>query len=255
MKFLIQKIDKKIVHDFSFTLLQAIDFRNWFNNLDKINYRFFNTTYDQKEFVFKSIYHDYTPVGTVEFVCAFLLQFHDLIPKPLNVPEELFNNLYWTYTQRYVFNGTEKDIVNLTGKWFVKSNDKIKSFSGIITFDGTSQIPESIQLPIGNYQFSKYINIQSEWRAFIYEGKLVGLQNYAGEFTLFPNVCLIKKMIKEYTSAPIAYTLDVGVNDNSTFIIECHLLFSCGLYCFKDLTILPQMFNRAFKEYISLNSK
>jgi hypothetical protein len=253
MKFLIQKINGKIVHDFSFTLLQTIEFKNWLTRgekCEKVLVKYFDTVPDATEFKFKQIHNKYVPVGTVEFVSAFLRQFFGLTPKPLNVPEELFNNLYWKYTQRYIFNGTEKDIVNLTGRWFVKSNDKIKGFSGIITLNGTSQIPESIQLFAGNYQFSKYINIESEWRAFVYDGKLVGLQNYAGEFTKFPNVCLIKEMIEAYKSAPVAYTLDVGVNDNGTFVIECHSFFSCGLYCFNDIKY-PNMLYKWFYNYIN----
>jgi hypothetical protein len=237
MKFLIQKIDKKIVHDFSFVLLQAIDFRNWFNSLDKIKIKYFNTTSEQKEFVFEPIHRDYTPIGTVEFVSAFLLQFYNLTPKPLNVPEELFK-----YAERGIFNGTEKDFPKHK-KAFIKSNDKIKGSCGI--FNQT----ETRYLPAGEYQFSEVINIDSEWRAFVYEGRLVGLQNYCGEFTKFPNVDTINNMIKAYKFAPIAYTLDIGVNDNYTFVIECHLMMSVGLYGMANLAILPQMFNRAFKEY------
>ena len=247
MKFLIQKIDKRVRHDFSFVLLEAIEFRNWFNTVKspKIKVKYFNTTSEQKVFVFEEIHRDYTPVGSVEFVCAYLQQFYGLTPKPLNVPRELFG-----YTCRYIFNGTEKDLGNyksIDGKWFIKSNDKFKATTHITTH------LEQLALSAGNYQFSKYIEIDSEWRAFVYKGKLVGLQNYCGEFTLFPNVKTIEKMIKVYKSAPIAYTLDIGINNNGTFVIEVHLMMSVGLYGMANLAILPQMFNGAFNEYIMLN--
>lgn len=32
MKFLLQTINKEIKHDFSFTLLESIDFQNWLKN-------------------------------------------------------------------------------------------------------------------------------------------------------------------------------------------------------------------------------
>ena len=101
------------------------------------------------------------------------------------------------------------------------------------------------------YQFSQVILIDSEWRAFVYKGKLVGLQNYCGEFTLFPDVEKIKEMIKAYKSAPIAYTLDVGINANGTFVIEVHDFFSCGLYGFSDSS-LPFMFSQWFHQYIQI---
>ena len=61
-------------------------------------------------------------------------------------------------------------------------------------------------------------------------------------------------MIDRYESigdAPIAYTLDVGINDKGTFVIEVHDFFSCGLYGFADVGILPSMLNRWFQEFIS----
>jgi hypothetical protein len=239
MKFLIQKIDNRIRHDFSFVLLEAIEFRNWFNAIKspKIRVRYFNTTSEQKVFVFEEIHKDYIPVGSVEFVSAFLQQFYGLTPKPINVPEELFK-----YAERGIYNGTEKDFPKYK-KAFIKSNDKINGTSGIVNEK------EPVYLPIGNYQYSEVINIDSEWRAFVYEGKLVGLQNYVGEFTKFPNVRRIKDMIEAYKSAPVAYTLDIGINDNGTFVIECHDLFSCGLYGFSNLAIYPQMLNKWFYNY------
>jgi hypothetical protein len=59
-------------------------------------------------------------------------------------------------------------------------------------------------------------------------------------------------MIKAYSKeAPVAYTLDVGVNKKHTFIIEAHDFFSCGLYGFADLKLLPLMFYRWFRDYIN----
>jgi hypothetical protein len=54
-------------------------------------------------------------------------------------------------------------------------------------------------------------------------------------------------MIKEYKSSPIAYTLDVGVNSNNTFIIEIRDFFSYG---FSNNKILSYMFSDWFNECI-----
>lgn len=140
------------------------------------------------------------------------------------------------WTGRTVINGTEKDII---GERFVKSNDKIKSFTEICK-----------TAPEGNYQISDLINIESEWRAFVYEGKLVGLQNYSGEFDIFPNVDKIKAMINAYKTQPIAFTLDVAISNNDTVIIEVHDFFSCGLYGFAEHKILPFMFSKWFYSFV-----
>ena len=245
MKFLIQKINGEIRHDFTFTLLESIRFNNWIHHNNDMKARFVNTfdiveASDIYPMPFKPFYKDYVPIGSVEFVNDYLMHFYNQTLKPINVPEELFS-----YANRHIFNGTEKDLKG-HGKSFVKSNDQIKKFAVIVG--------DNHELPIGNYQISEVISIDSEWRAFVYMGKLVGLQNYSGEFTMFPNVDVIKRMIDAYKSAPIAYTLDIGVyNVCDTFVIECHPMISVGLYGLADLHILPQMFYKCFKEYLNKN--
>jgi hypothetical protein len=255
MKFLIQKVNGKITHDFSFTLLKAIEFQNWLQHKENIKVKYFNTIYNKEknEFAtieFKSIHKDYVPIGSVEFVIAFIQCFYDRTPMPINVPKELFDNYY---THRHIFNGNHMDLEDRKGKWFVKSREKIKGYAEIIDLD--KGFPE---IPASHYQISQYITIDSEWRAFVYKKKLVGLQNYCGDFTMFPRVDNIKAMINKYQSAPIAYTLDVGIsNDHAysdhigTVIIEAHDFFSCGLYGFSDLAILPHMFHKWFYNYVN----
>jgi hypothetical protein len=84
----------------------------------------------------------------------------------------------------------------------------------------------------------------------VYKDKLVGLNNYSGDFTIFPDVELIEEMIKKNHSTPVAYTLDVGINDKGTFIIEVHAFMSCGLYGFADLKNIPFMYRDVFKKLI-----
>jgi hypothetical protein len=251
MKFLIQKINGEIRHDFSFALLQSIRFKNWLRRgtkEDQIRVKYISTPELLEPddiyppIAFKSFHSNYVPVGSVEFVTAFLQKFYGLTPKPKNVPEVLFK-----YAERGIYNGTEKDFPKYK-KFFAKSNSGIKKFAEIVE-NGNILKPD-------NYQFSEFINIDSEWRAFIYEGKLVGLQNYTGEFIVFPNVDAIKDMISAFEKsgeAPVAYTLDVGVNDYHTFIIEAHDFFSCGLYGFTEYVKLPLMLNKWFKEYLKKN--
>jgi len=243
MKFLIQKINGEICHDFVFALLESVRFNKWLtrnNKKDEIKIKYANTfevlePSDIYPMPFKPCHIKYVPVGSVDFVTDFLVHFYNIIPKPINVPVELF-----PFAERHIFNGTEKDLKG-QGKSFVKSNDKIKFFTEII--------PDDYILESGNYQISELITIDSEWRAFVFQGKLIGLQNYCGEFTKFPNVGILKDMIQAYKSAPVAYTLDIGVNDNTTFPIEIHDFFSIGLYGFNS-SKYPTMLNQWFRQYI-----
>ena len=239
MKFLIQKVNGKVTHDFAFTLLEATRYCKWLGNETKVKYLNYIEVTEPDDIYpiqFKPYHKTYIPIGSVEFVTEFLGYFYGITPKPLNVPVELFPFAY-----RQIFNGNESD---LKGKMFVKSNTKIKDICGI--FNEGEYV-----LPIGNYQFSDVISIDGEWRAFVYKNKLVGLQNYCGEFTKFPNVKILKLMIDAYApTAPIAYTLDIGVNDGGTFVIECHTFMSVGLYGFRDMGRLPKMFQESFNELI-----
>jgi hypothetical protein len=224
MQFLIQTINGKVKHDFSFTLLESIEFQNWLRD-DKSFEVYFTD---------EPTMPNYIPIGSVEFVSKYIYDYYNLRIKPVNVPLELIDE---RYTGRKVINGTERDII---GEKFVKSNDKIKSFTKICK-----------TAPEGNYQISDLIDIKSEWRAFVYEGKLVGLQNYSGEFDVFPNVKKIKSMINAYKTQPIAFTLDVAISNNdTTVVIEVHDFFSCGLYGFSDHKILPFMFSKWFNSFV-----
>lgn len=240
MKFLIQKIDKEIRHDFAFTLLESIRYHKWLEGDDAdVQVKYLNCKANDEVWFFKPFHQHYIPIGSVEFVSSWFQRFHNHKPKPINVPEELFNP---KFSQRPIINGNQEKLNELEGEWFIKSNDQIKGTSGI--FNHEEYLPE------GNYQFSKVINIESEWRAFVYQGKLVGLQNYSGVFSKFPDIESILWMILAYGSAPVAYTLDVGVNEHHTFVIECHDFFSCGLYGFADHRILPFMHSRWHYEYL-----
>lgn len=269
MKFLIQKIDNEIRHDFSFQLLDSLRFRKWVDPSTKDVVKYLNydptmipdpsdhqSVLQSLSIPFKESHKNYVPIGSVEFVTKFLQHFYGLTPLPQNIPFELTGH---KFTKRGVWicpNGVFSSFKN--GKYFIKSTTGIKKFAEVVTkkdgkFD--CEIPNDI------YQVSNYISIDSEWRAFVYEGKLMGLQNYAGDFTVFPDVRSITDMIEAFESAPIAYTLDVGINNNhtysddiGTFIIEVHDFFSCGLYGFNH-PILPNMFYRWFNEYLKNNNK
>lgn len=227
MKFLIQTIKGEIKHDFSFTLLQSIEYQNWLNP-NSITYML-SDDMNIPNFI---------PIGSVEFVSSYLEMFYGKKPKPINIPNDLLDEYF---TGRKVFNGTNNNIIK-GNKKFVKSNDTIKSFIEL-----TDEAPE------GNYQISDVVDFKSEYRCFVYKNKLVGLQHYIGDFTIFPNVGKIYEMIDTYkNNAPVAYTLDVGILSDSddTVVIEIHDFFSVGFYGFSDHRVIPLMFSRWFYEFI-----
>lgn len=250
MKFLIQKIDGKVIHDFSIQLLEAIKYYEWYYR-EKISVKYINTEstipIDEQLNSFKKFHKKYVPIGSVEFVEAYIHFFYRIKIKPINVPNELI-----PFAQRTVINSTEEYINVLLEKdrWFIKSNDKVKGYAemrNLLFVSGKNNLPK------GNYQYSEYVNIYSEYRAFVYRGKLVGLKHYSGDFTLFPDISKINEMIIKYSSQPVAYTLDVGINNVGTFVIEVHNFYSCGLYGFNS-NILLRMYSSWFDEFLLKNT-
>ena len=214
-KFLIQTIDGRVKSDFGFALMEAIEYHQWLGC--NIQYELSSTPEPM----------GMVPVGTLEFVLEYMRRFYGRTPKPLNVPPEL-----QPYAGRRFY---QKGDV-LPANVFAKSADHFKSFTGIC---GKDNIPADL-----NLQLSDVIEIESEWRAFVFQGKLRGLQYYSGDFTLFPDVDEVERMIAAFKSAPAAYTLDVGIYAGNAFVIEVHDFFSCGLYGFNDKSILPAMFSQ-----------
>jgi len=190
--------------------------------------------------IFEYDFTGYIPSGTIQFVKKYLAAYHDIITiKPINIPNDLLRNEYLKRSVTYKLKG----VYQFDSKKFVKSDTEIK---------GTTDIVEYLEVPDdGRYLVSDLIEIESEWRAFVFNNELVGLQNYIGDFTMFPDVHLIKKMINEYKNCPPAYTLDVGVNSkDGTFLIECHNFYSCGTYGFSNNRIIPQMIISSFRHLV-----
>jgi hypothetical protein len=247
--FLIQTVDDMVVHDFSFTLIEAIKYHNWYYGRDNekvYDYILQENTKlptDEHGKPYKDDIEGIIPIGTVEFVLEYINKYYSIDNiKPINIPIELRQ---WKYTKRRIITNKELDEVPYlpSEKCFVKSASKIKELTDTVQY---KNIPKNKELLI-----SELVDIESEWRAFVFNSRLVGLQNYSGDFAMFPDVELIESMINNYKMCPAAYTLDVGINnEQGTFIIEVHDFFSCGLYGFSDHRILPKMFISTWNKLI-----
>lgn len=178
------------------------------------------------------------PVGSVEYVESK----EPGVPHiPLNVPaslrgmagREVRSNLVSHYG---MFPGVDFGDCNML---FAKSADRVKGWSGWSS--------EWHLMPDGLYQVSEEMEVLSEWRCFVMDGKLLDVRRYSGDFSVFPYISEIRGMLEAWTDAPPACTLDVAVNDEGTFVMEAHDFYSCGLYGFRDHQNLPLMFWRSYR--------
>ena len=157
--------------------------------------------------------------------------------KPLNIPEEL-----WKFCDRKIIIDY---CSNINGRWMLKDIDTIKSeINGEIYLDENSNHDKK-------YFMSEWIdNIDSEFRVFVFNGSIKGINCYLGNELILPDLDYIKKVVKTYNKR--CYTLDVMVTENGkhTEILELHDFFSCGLYGFEDYSILPVMWNASIQDIL-----
>lgn len=171
------------------------------------------------------------PVGSLEFCAA-----HGIKTLPRNIPPQLKPYAVGPIAETRAELGKDS--------WHVKSSTKIKhprngNWAG-----------NDPKFPFADHEFQavKYIEFgfESEWRCFVFNDGLVDMQNYAGDLWTLPDKGTIEHMIYDFehtpgSNCPPAYTLDVGVYEGKTYVIEVHDFYSCGTYNFNDHYRLPSM--------------
>lgn len=242
-------------YDFCYEIQNACEYENWYRNE---NIYLVKLVEDCTKETIENIIHllphnikqsitqkDIIPVGSVEFVQKFYNLFFNIKEiKPIGIPKELctedflkrhiyeYNNEFKSYVP--IVSQKTTSCFDKNKEYFIKEN-KIKGITDIGT----------INTVISNNKYSNFIisdivEIESEYRCFVYNNKLLDCRCYGGDFKILPDFTIIDKMIKCYTNQ--SYTLDVGItNKKETIVIECHDFFSCGLYGFSDYSSIIKM--------------
>lgn len=222
--FNIQTVNEEIHHDFAFHLNEAIRYQNWLAN---------GVAHEIIRSDHMCMKSDAIPVGSLEYVFTHLSTHYGIQPvdiQPINIPNQLMKPAFLKRRCLYL---NKSELTAEQRPLFIKSASTYKSFIDIT--DAFHAIPDD------RYLVSEPVDIESEWRCFVGPEGLLGMQHYQGDFTLFPDVSLVREMIHTYTDTPRYYSLDIGINEKGTFVIEVHPMVSCGLYGFNNPRILPQM--------------
>lgn len=113
---------------------------------------------------------------------------------------------------------------------FIKPADGMKRFTGKVIrspIDYCNLIFDS-DLAVS---CSHVLDIVSEWRCYVCNGKVFGVKNYRGDPFTPPSKAFIEAAINAYRSAPAGYSLDVGVlKDGTNIVIEVNDGYSLGVY-------------------------
>lgn len=258
------------MQSYGYTAIEAVEYANWINGEQVYGYELHLCNDDNWSLsrTFRSSCEDdpaedsddynylrgkYVPIGSVEFVSEWLRQMDADIPKPLNIPEEL-----WSFVKRKVMLDKPINHTGTSFSMYVKSVDEIKSkVNGEYLLDGAFQ-GDTV------YFMTEMVEpVVSEWRVFVYDRQILGIRCYSGDEWVLPKRDYIEDIVKVYDKR--CYTLDVmvyekqsnepwvnickGVN-HVTDIVELHDFFACGLYGFEDLKNLPKMWMASIQDIL-----
>ncbi len=183
---------------------------------------------------------------------------------PFNIPEQLNKFEYLGRTLEVMT--AEKFLATARPPIFVKPHSIVKQFmSG--TFRNISTVAgefaEKEVQPTDLVLTSSVVDFISEYRCFISNGKIYGIRHYQGSCEIFPDVSVIHRMIKDFTDAPLAYTLDVGIADvirpgtkiieRKTLLVEAQDMWSIGEYGLDAKTyamLLHRRWQQIIKPYL-----
>jgi len=177
--------------------------------------------------------------GSVQATSEFFKACGVEVPEYLGYPEELN-----PFLGRKIIQTTLGKANQIKMPFFIKPSKGVKKFTGCL-IEKESQL--DFLRDFDNVKdnepifLSESIEFISEYRCFVHEEELKGVQFYLGDFKVFPDIEVIESAIKKYKSANCAYTLDVGVTKGGcTWLVEVNDMWAIGSYGFnaKDYVLM-----------------
>lgn len=115
---------------------------------------------------------------------------------------------------------------------FIKPLHQVKAFTGHVRGGLLSGLAETGYLP-DDFEVvcSDVVDFTSEYRLFVHDGLLVDARPYRGDFTVPVDFDVALQCVRDYKSAPVAYSLDLGVTrDGQTLVVEVNDAWALGGY-------------------------
>lgn len=138
-----------------------------------------------------------------------------------------------TYLGRKVWASTIEEIVENQQNWnvFVKPKDETKKFVGKVVRDYKDFIGLIDKDNPTQIWCSELVDFKTEWRCFIRYGEILDIRQYKGTWDSTLDLSFVKNAIHDFKSAPAAYALDVGIDDqNQMKLVEVNDGHSLGTY-------------------------
>jgi hypothetical protein len=188
-----------------------------------------------QEFVHDS---EHIIVGSIRTVLYSFKKMGASVPVPIDYPEKLQKHLYRTTSLTTYSDATSNVFQGETFEpFFLKPANNHKRFPGT----AISEFKDLI--PLAPYQIDKdeicyvssVLDFLSEWRVYVLQGRILKACHYRGNPTLFPCGSGLDRMLSDYSDAPAAYAIDVGLVHTgkclpTTVLIEINDAFALGNY-------------------------
>lgn len=223
MKFVIQSKynnDKNSLIDTDTKIVQELIEQNHLNSY----------TCADIEHVTEDKYELAIPIGTIEFVTAHLQKFRGVDHiEPIEIPDCL---LLPRFLKRNYSIVPYNDIP-YHGHVFIKDVSRLKMFSYLGEAENFRSFKDIDKSHLFQVSDDVGLFILSEWRVYVFNGKIENISNYDGNPAIFPDVELINEAVLRCSilrNFPQSYSLDVMVIPDGTAIIEVHPFISVGLY-------------------------
>ena len=162
-------------------------------------------------------------VGFADDVRHWLTAMSIPMPDSITIPEQLY-----FFTGRAIRQTTlEQAMIRTDYPFFIKPSLH-KLFDARLVEQPSDLTGLTNTVPLdADVLTSKLVTFTSEYRGFVIEGKLVSLKHYKGDLCLFPNCDIILQAIRSFTTQPIAFSIDFGLDSlGRTLLVECNDFWS-----------------------------
>jgi hypothetical protein len=190
----------------------------------------------------QTLIHGY--VGSVKSALKRL----DVEPQPRITgwpPEELhgfYGRKFWKATMAEIrLNWAEDKHV------FIKPLNEDKVFTGHLTSGQIGDLIQTAGIPDDFKLFcSEPVEFLAEYRLFVHKGIILDCRRYRGDFRRLVDLDVTaQECVKAYKSAPVAYSLDLGlVSDGRTVVVEVNDAHSLGAYGMASIPYAQMVIDR-----------
>ena len=204
------------------------------------------------------------PIGTIQFVEGYLKNIKGIEKmNPIEVPSILRKEEFLCRDYKIL---DKDELMNIHGRYFCKYASHLKSFSHLGDIDQLKYVDEGKEpfLKDGLYVVSEIKDILAEYRVYVVDDEIKGIQFYDGYPTIMPTpteIAKLQKMINIYmldNDRPKAYTMDIAiiksnnVEKRDLMIVEVHPFACVGLYGMYG-GFLPYAYKQGLDYYLNIN--